>query len=78
MPGSPQAGKPAPPQSPSRKRDALVPEAERYHGRCFSIYNRKSLTDRAMQLYFLGWHGHCVTGVDKKKFLESNNYLQRI
>ncbi|HEV8618818.1 MAG TPA: hypothetical protein VGQ70_04925 [Candidatus Udaeobacter sp.] len=54
---------------PSRKRDALVPEAERYDDRSFSIDKRKSLTDWAMRLYFLVGTIVALSLVDKKKTL---------
>ena len=56
-------------QIPSRKRDALVPEAERYNGRCFSIDNRKSLIDWAMRLCFLVGTIVALSLVDTKKIL---------
>jgi len=53
-------------QIPSRKRDGLVPEAERYAGLYFSIDNRKALIDWAMRLCFLVGTIVALSVVDRK------------
>jgi hypothetical protein len=53
-------------QIPSRKRDSLVPEAERYGDRSFLIDKRKSLIDWAIQLSFLVGTIVALSVVDRK------------
>jgi hypothetical protein len=50
----------------SRKRDGLVPEAERYDGRSFSIDKRKSLIEWAIRLSFLVGTIVALSVVDRK------------
>ena len=50
----------------SRKRDGLVPEAERYGDRSFVIDKRKSLIDWAIQLSFLVGTIVALRVVDRK------------
>jgi IS30 family transposase len=53
-------------QISSRKRDGLVPEAERYDDRSFSIDKRKSLIDWVIQLSFLVGTIVALSVVDRK------------
>jgi hypothetical protein len=51
---------------PSRKRDGVVPEAERNDDRYFSIDKRKSLIDWAIRLSFLVGTIVALSLVDRK------------
>ena len=53
-------------QIPSRKRDGLVPEAERYGDRSFVFEKRKSLIDWAIRLSFLVGMIVALCVVDRK------------
>jgi hypothetical protein len=53
-------------QIPSRKRDGVVPEVERYGDRSFVADKRKSLIDGAIQLSFPVGMIVAICAVDRK------------